>query len=96
MKKTAATTANRLNSPRQYRALRELLSGPRSVRELFNLAGCNGVPQLIAALRRKGLRIDTEERRGQDRDGRSVTYSVYVLHEGSRRKAFRLLAHYAG
>lgn len=96
MKETPATTAKRLSSPRQYRALRELMSGPRTVRQLFDSTGCNGVPQLVSSLRRKGLQIDTEERTGSDRDDRPTTYCVYVLHEDSRRLAFRLLADYAG
>lgn len=95
MKKAPATTAKRLHSPRQYRALRELMAGPRTVRQLFDSVGCNGVPQLIASLRRKALQIDTTEHQGQDRDGRPVTYSVYILHEDSQRLAFRLLADYA-
>ncbi|WP_303289566.1 hypothetical protein [Marinobacter sp. SS5-14b] len=94
MKKTPATTTKRLSSPRQYRTLRELLKGPRSVRELFSLVGCNGVPQLIASLRAKGLQIDSEQRKGRDRDGKPVTYCAYVLHADSHRKAFRLLAEY--
>lgn len=96
MKKTPATTAKRLSSPRQYRALRELMSGPRTVRQLFDSVGCNGVPQLVSSLRDKGLQIHTDERKGEDRDGRPVSYCVYVLHEDSRRLAFRLLANYAG
>ncbi len=89
-------TTNRLHSPRQYRALRELMCGPRSVRQLFDSVGCNGVPQLISTLREKGLQIDTSERKSHDRDGKPVTFCVYVLHEKSRRLAFRLLANFAG
>jgi len=96
MKKAPAITAKRLSSPHQYRALRELMSGPRTVRQLFDQIGCNGVPQLISSLRVKGLQIDTNYRKGQDRDGRPSTYCVYVLSEESRRQAFRLLADYAG
>lgn len=72
------------------------MKGPRSVRELFNSVGANGIPQLISTLRDKGLQIDNEERKGEDRDGRSVTYCAYVLNKDSRRKAFILLASYAG
>jgi len=96
MKKTPATTTKRLSSPRQYRALIELMKGPRSVRELFDRIPCNGVPQLIGSLRDKGLQIDTDERKTQDQDGRPVTYCAYVLHKDSRRLAFNLLASYAG
>jgi hypothetical protein len=73
-----------------------LMKGPRSVRELFDKIPCNGVPQLIASLRDKGLQIDTNERKTRDRDDRPVTYSVYVLNRKSHRLAFRLLADYAG
>ncbi|MHA7809379.1 MAG: hypothetical protein ACX933_06205 [Marinobacter adhaerens] len=72
------------------------MSGPRSVRQLFDSVGCNGVPQLIASLRKKGLQIDSDERNGNDRDGRAATYCAYLLHEDSRHLALRLLADYAG
>lgn len=96
MNKTPATTTKRLSSPRQYRALMLLMKGPQSVRDLFNRVCANGVPQLIASLRAKGLQIDTVERKTHDKDGRPVTYCVYVLHRNSHRLAFRLLADYAG
>lgn len=79
MKKTPAPTAKRLLSPRQYRALRELLTGPRSVRQLFDKVGCNGVPQLIASLKAKGLIIHNVERSGVDRDGRKIHYGLYRI-----------------
>lgn len=96
MKKTQATTTIRLCTPRQYRAVRQLMSGPCSVRELFISVGANGIPQLISSLRAKGLQIDTDDRKGEDRDGRPVSYCVYVLSKESQRKAFNLLASYAG
>lgn len=96
MNKTAADQANRLHSPRQYRALQELMKGPRSVRQLFNSTGANGVPQLIVTLKAKGLQIETCEHIGKDRDGRPTRYAVYVLSEDSRRLALSLLSHYAG
>lgn len=96
MKKTPATTTKRLSSPRQYRALLLLMKGPRSVRELFERIPCNGVPQLIASLRDKGLQIDTIDFKTRDRDDKPVTYCAYVLHKDSRRLAFRLSADYAG
>lgn len=96
MKKAPATTAKRLNSQRQYRALSELLKGPQTVRQLFDSTGANGVPQLIASLRGKGLKISTSDRQGCDRDGKPVTYCVYILHFESHRYAFKLLADFAG
>lgn len=96
MKKTPATTTKRLSSPRQYRALIELMKGPCTVRELFNSVGANGIPQLVASLRAKGLEIKTDDRKGRDRDENPVTYCEYVLSKDSRRLAFRLIADYTG
>lgn len=94
MKKTPAPTAKRLLSPRQYRALRELLTGPRSVRQLFDTVGCNGVPQLIAALKAKGLIIHNVERSGVDRDGRKIHYGVYRIDLRSVNQAADMVEAY--
>jgi len=95
MRKTPATTTKRLCSPRQYRTVIELIKGPRTIRELFNSVGANGIPQVIASLRAKGLKIHTQERTGRDRDDRPVTFCVYVLDRESRRLAFRLMADFS-
>ena len=80
MKKDARRQAKRLNSPRQLRALIALQQGPQTVRSLQDRAGGNTIPELVAALRRKGLVILTEERCGQDRDGRTaVSYTHLTL-----------------
>jgi len=92
MKKTPATTAKRLTSPRHYRALQELLKGPRTIRQLIDKTGANGIPQLIVSLKNKGLRIDTIERTGVDRDGRHVWYGEYILLDESRQLAEKLIA----
>lgn len=92
--KTPAPTAQRLSSPRQYRALRELLKGPRTVRELLDVAGGNGAPQLVDALRGKGLEITTTWHRGRDRDQRPVRFGEYALEPSSRDKAARLVEDY--
>ena len=92
MKKTPATTAKRLTSPRHYRALQELLKGPRTIRQLIDKTGANGIPQLIVSLKNKGLRIDTIERTGVDRDGRHDWYGEYILLDESRQLAEKLIA----
>ncbi len=94
MKKDAGHHNQRLSSPRQVRALRELLKGPRSVRELSDSTGANGVPQLISTLRAKGLYIDTIDRVGFDRDGRKVYFGVYYLEEESQALASELIEDY--
>ncbi len=93
-KEAPAPTAKRLNSPRQFRALSALMKEPRTVRQLWDVAGGTGIPQLIDALRNKGLRIDTIRRAGTDRDSRRCTYGVYTLHPDSRLEAERLLNAY--
>lgn len=94
MKKAPVATAKRLNSPRQNRALLALRQGPQTVRDLFRVAGCTGVPQLIASLRRKGLVIITEDRQGKDRDGRAVWFGIYSLSPESEELADQLTAGY--
>lgn len=41
-------------------------------------------PQLVERLRRKGLDIETEWRRGTDRDGRAVRFGAYRLRGSVR------------
>jgi len=91
MKKTPATTAKRLTSPRHYRALQELLKGPCTVRQLIDRTGANGIPQLIVGLRKKGLKIETLDRHGIDRDGRRIWYGEYILLDESRELAEKLI-----
>ncbi|KXS53949.1 MAG: Uncharacterized protein AWU57_1661 [Marinobacter sp. T13-3] len=91
MKKTPATTAKRLNSPRQLRALKALRQGPQTVRSLLDQAGGNGIPQLVASLRRKGLVIQTADHEGEDRDHRPVRYGTYSLAPESKPLADELL-----
>jgi len=92
MKQSPATALKRLASPRQYRALRELLVSPRTVRQLQESAGGNGIPQLIASLRAKGLRIKTVFSTGKDRDGRPTRFGAYKLLPESFELTFQLLA----
>ena len=95
MKKEApAPTAKRLNSPRQYRALAHLVKESATVRQLWNIAGGTGIPQLVDALRKKGLKIDTIPRDGTDRDNRHCRYGLYTLRPESREAAEQLLNDY--
>ncbi|MCL1483658.1 MULTISPECIES: hypothetical protein [unclassified Marinobacter] len=95
MKKEApAPTAKRLNSPRQLRALAALMEAPRTVRQLLDIVGGNGMPQLIDALRDKGLTIITTPQTGTDRDNRRCRFGEYCLCPASRLAAERLLQDY--
>ena len=91
MKKTPATTAKRLESPRQLRALIAIQQGPQTVRALMDRAGGNGIPQLVDALRKKGLKIDTTWHRGADRDDRPIRYCTYLLSPESAQLADNLV-----
>lgn len=91
MKKTPAATAKRLESPRQLRALIAIQQGPETVRSLMDRAGGNGIPQLVDALRKKGLKIDTTWHRGSDRDDRFIRYCTYHLSPESAQLADNLV-----
>lgn len=94
MKKTPATTAKRLNSPRQLRALKALRQGPKTVRSLLDQAGGNGIPQLVDTLREKELAIATVWHKGKDRDNRSTRYCTYELSPESAELADHLITTY--
>lgn len=85
-------TVKPLKSPRQYRALRELLARPCSVRHLMKYAGGNNIPQLISSLRARGLQIEPVLCSGKDRDGRDVRYCEYQLQPQSEHLASKLLS----
>ena len=90
-KEAPATTAKRLESPRQLRALIAIQQGPETVRSLMDRAGGNGIPQLVDALRRKGLKIDTTWHHGLDRDDRAIRYCTYRLSPESAQLADNLV-----
>jgi hypothetical protein len=75
--------ARHLRSPRYYAALRLLRKQRCTVRELLEITGANGVPQLISRLRSTGFHITTHELLGKDRYGRTVRYCEYELQPES-------------
>ncbi|WP_136631443.1 hypothetical protein [Marinobacter salsuginis] len=92
MSQSSMMTTKPLKSPRQYRALRELLAGPCSVRHLMKYAGGNNIPQLISSLRARGLEIEPVPCSGKDRDGREVRHCEYQLQPQSKHLASKLLS----
>jgi hypothetical protein len=85
-------TAQRLKSPRQIRALQELLNGPISREHLDRVAGSSNSPDVVASLRQRGLRIDCDASVAvTDRDGRQTFPGVYRLNPDDRAKAIALL-----
>lgn len=85
-------TPKQLQSPRQYRAVRLLITQRCTVRFLWEHAGGNGIPQLISTLRKRGLRIEKIELEGKDRDGQKVRYCEYELQPESFDLAKQLLS----
>lgn len=80
-----------IKSPRQIRALQALLDGPTSRERLDQVAGASNSPDVVAALRRRGLGIVCDTVEIVDRDGRKAHPGVYSLHPADRPKAINLL-----
>lgn len=74
------------SNPRQARALELLLQRPAKREELDARAGCSNSPELVAALRRRGLDVPCKVVQGLDRDGRRCRFGVYSLTDGDRQK----------
>ncbi|MCX7553124.1 hypothetical protein OS175_04485 [Marinicella sp. S1101] len=68
--------------PTQIRIIRCLLLQPCTVRELMFEAGCNNPADPIQHLRKDfGLDIETVYQKGLNRDGKTIYYGVYTLHD---------------
>jgi SpoVK/Ycf46/Vps4 family AAA+-type ATPase len=80
-----------IKSPRQIRTLCALLDGPISRERLDRVAGSSNSPDVVAALRRCGLRIICDLVEVTDRDGRKSYPGIYSLHTADRPKAIRFL-----
>jgi hypothetical protein len=64
---------------RQLRAIAALLVSPQPREAIDSRAGCSNGPDLIATLRRRGLRIPCEKTPCIDRDGFEVKRGIYYL-----------------
>lgn len=73
------------DNPRHQRALALLLQRPAKREELDRAAGCSNAPELIAALRRRGLELPCERVDAIDRDGRHCKPGIYSLTSRDRR-----------
>ena len=86
---TANYTSNKFSgtdNPRHLRAIHSLLTGPRKREEIDRIAGVSNGPELIAELRRRGLRTPCQRTPGIDRDGHPIRFGVYYLTDDDRRK----------
>lgn len=80
------------SNPRHLRVLQALLRRPMPREHIDREAGCSNGPDLIAELRRRGLRIPCERAPVIDRDGRIVERGIYHFNRGDRQRLSAWLA----
>lgn len=80
------------DNPRHLRAIRELLRSPVPRETLDRRAGCANSPELVAELRRRGLRVPCERIKFRDRDGKLCRPGVYHFSPSDRRKVYEWFA----
>ncbi len=73
------------DNARHLRVLQSLMTRPRKREEIDHIAGASNGPDLIAELRRRGLRAACHRTPGIDRDGNPVRFGVYALDDADRR-----------
>jgi hypothetical protein len=74
------------SNPRHLRVIHSLLLRPRKREEIDRIAGASNGPELIAELRRRGLRTPCQRTPGIDRDGYPIKFGVYAFDDEDRRK----------
>lgn len=74
------------NNPRHLRVIHSLLIRPRKREEIDRIAGASNGPELIAELRRRGLRTLCQRTPGIDRDGHPIKFGIYAFDDEDRRK----------
>ena len=72
-------------NPRHLRVIHSLLIRPRKREEIDHIAGASNGPELIAELRRRGLRAKCVRTPGLDRDGYAIRFGVYEFDNDDRR-----------
>lgn len=80
------------DNPRHLRIIYALLARPRKREEIDRIAGASNGPDLIADLRRRGLRIPCQQTPGIDRDGFPIKFGVYGFDDDDRHKVKRWIA----
>lgn len=73
------------DNPRHLRVLHSLMLRARRREEIDRIAGASNGPELIAELRRRGLRAVCRRTPGIDRDGKPIKFGVYSLDDADRR-----------
>lgn len=73
------------DNPRHLRVIHAGLVRARKREEIDRIAGASNGPELIAELRRRGLRIPCQRVPGIDRDGYPIKFGVYEFDDDDRR-----------
>jgi hypothetical protein len=73
------------DNPRHLRVIHALMFRPRKREEIDSIAGASNGPELIAELRRRGMRVHCRRTPGIDRDGYPVKFGIYELDDDDRR-----------
>lgn len=73
------------DNPRHLRVIQAGMIRSRKREEIDRIAGASNGPELIAELRRRGLRIPCHRVPGIDRDGYPIKFGVYEFDDEDRR-----------
>ena len=85
---STANTARKFtgtDNPRHLRVIQSLMIRPRKREEIDSIAGASNAPDLIADLRRRGLRAACHRAPGIDRDGNPIKFGIYEFDDDDRR-----------
>ncbi|MYM39172.1 hypothetical protein GTP27_07480 [Pseudoduganella sp. CY13W] len=73
------------DNPRHLRVIQALMTSPRKREEIDRIAGASNGPELMAELRRRGLRARCRRTPGIDRDGYPIKFGIYEFDDDDRR-----------
>lgn len=73
------------DNPRHLRVIQSAMIRSRKREEIDRIAGASNGPELIAELRRRGLRFHCQLTPGIDRDGYPIKFGIYELDDDDRR-----------
>lgn len=73
------------DNPRHLRVIHSMMIRSRKREEIDSIAGASNGPELMAELRRRGLRAKCKRTPGIDRDGYPVKFGIYEFDADDRR-----------
>lgn len=74
------------DNPRHLRVIQALMTRPLPREQLDSVGGCSNGPDLVAELRRRGLKAPCTRTKKKDRDLFDCWPGVYHFTQGDRRK----------